>query len=215
MWKKYVLPFLVWILYRLWTGTWRVQLHESAKIKSLLADGKPIIFAHWHGDELGIINLVSHYRIATMTSTSSDGSLVDFVIRRLGGATSRGSSTRGGVGALKGLVKLLGQGYRASIAVDGPKGPIYQVKPGVFELSRLGRAYILPVGVSSKNPIVFKKSWNQARLPKPFAKVIVTFAEPIDPISKGIDIRSPELLENLKQKIFDANHQSAKLIALN
>ena len=72
----------------------------------------PLIFAHWHGDELCVLPLVPKYRIATMTSTSKDGALIDFAVRQFRGATSRGSSTRGGAGALKGLVRLC---IRASV----------------------------------------------------------------------------------------------------
>lgn len=179
--------------------TWRVRLDEPAELKDLIRKGKPIIFAHWHRDELAIVQLVTHYRIATMTSTSKDGQLIDFVIRKLGGATSKGSSTRGGASALKGMVRLLRDRYRGSMAVDGPKGPIFQVKAGVFELSRLADAWIVPVGVASHPHYVFEKSWNKARLPKLFAKVIVTFGLPSKVGDQ--DVRDPALAESLATHI--------------
>jgi lysophospholipid acyltransferase (LPLAT)-like uncharacterized protein len=61
------------------------------------------------------------------------------------------------------------------MAVDGPRGPIYQVKPGVLELSKLAGAWIAPLGVAVSSQFVFQKSWNKARLPKPFARVVVRF----------------------------------------
>lgn len=70
--------------------------------------------------------------------------------------------------------------YNSSMAVDGPKGPIYKVKPGVFELSKLTKAVIVPVGVASHPHLSFEKSWNKARLPKPFAKIHVFFSRPLD-----------------------------------
>ena len=139
-----------------------------------------------------------------MTSTSKDGQLMDFVIHRLGGATSRGSSTRGAVGALKGLIRLVREGYRASLAVDGPKGPLHQVKPGVFELSRLADAKLVATGTACSRALVFEKSWNKARLPMPFAKVVVTFSEPWRAITKSEDPKSPELAKKLKQEISKA-----------
>lgn len=204
MFRRWVLPWLVWLFYRLWTWTWKVELVEPESMKSILREGEPLVFAHWHGHELAIVPLVSHYRIATMTSTSSDGQLIDFVIRRLGGATSKGSSTRGGVGALKGLVRLLKGGYRASMAVDGPKGPLHQVKPGVFELSRLARAAVVPVGVATSRAIVFQKSWNKAVLPKPFARVVVYFGEPWAPISRDISSKDEALADRLSSEISKA-----------
>lgn len=213
MFRRRILPWLVWWIYRLWTWSWRVQFQEPLELKALLADRAPLIFAHWHGDELAITHLVTKYRIATMTSTSADGSLIDFVIRRLGGATSRGSTTRGAVGALKGLITLMRKGFNASMAVDGPRGPIYQVKPGVFELSRLAKAYIIPTAADCSSAIVFKKSWNKAHLPKPFSRVVVVFGQPVGIISKSDDVRSPELSKTLASRLSDARHQAAKLIA--
>src|SRR5262245_2376692 len=127
MFRAYVLPWLTWIFYRLWTATWRVNVIESTGMKKALSEGRPIVFAHWHGIELSIVPLIKTYRIATMTSTSKDGQLIDFAIRKFGGATSKGSSTRGGIGALKGLVRLMTKnGRNASMAVDGPKGPLHE-----------------------------------------------------------------------------------------
>jgi lysophospholipid acyltransferase (LPLAT)-like uncharacterized protein len=211
MFRRWILPNLVWLVYRLWTWTWRVRFVEPASLGKLIKSGEKLIFAHWHGDELSIVQAVPLYKIATMTSTSKDGQLMDAVLRKFGAATSRGSATRGGVGALKGLIRLVGQGYRASMAVDGPKGPLHKVKPGVFELSRLAKAHIVPVGVASSRAIVFHKSWNKARLPKPFAKVIVQFGEPWAPLNKGIDLE--KLALRLESEISDAAHQAAKHFA--
>lgn len=210
MFRRYVLPWFVWLFYRLWTATWRMDLHESDGLKRAKSNGERLIFAHWHGDELCIIPLVTPYRIATMTSTSKDGELIDFAIRKLGGATSRGSSTRGGVGALKGLVRLIQQGYCASMAVDGPKGPLHQVKPGVFELSRLAQAKIVPVGAASDRAIVFHRSWNKARLPKPFARVVVAFGEPLAVLSREDSAKSPELAARLEAEISNACKRAAE-----
>jgi lysophospholipid acyltransferase (LPLAT)-like uncharacterized protein len=213
MFRNHLLPWLVWWLYRLWTWSWRVSLKEPGALNSLLQQGQPVIFAHWHGDELAITHLVTKFRIATMTSTSKDGNLIDFVIRRLGGATSRGSATRGAVGALKGLIVLMRNGFNASMAVDGPKGPIHQVKPGVFELSRLAKAHIVPTAAACSAGIIFEKSWNKACLPKPFSRVTVVFGEPIPVISRDDDVRSEKLAADLGKRLSDARHQAAKLIA--
>lgn len=182
---------------------------ESDGVKRAREAGEPLIFAHWHGDELMIFPLVKPYKIATMTSTSKDGELVDFAIRKLGAATSRGSSTRGGIGALKGLVRLMGQGHNASMAVDGPKGPLHKVKPGVFELSRLAKARVVPIGAASSNSILFRKSWNQARLPKPFAKVVVWFNEPLPLVTREQSPHDPALAEHLEREIAKACQHAA------
>ena len=209
MFRRYVLPRLVWWFFRLLSWTWRITYLESEGLQRAKREGDRLIFAHWHGSELCLVPLVTGYRIATMTSTSKDGQLIDFVIRRLGGATSRGSSTRGGVGALKGLVRLMGQGYRTSMAVDGPKGPLHRVKPGVFELSRLARARVVPTGAACTRPIRFDKSWNKAELPKPFSRVVVRFGEPWEACARDVSPRDPALASRLEGEIASACQHAA------
>lgn len=211
MFRSYVLPWLVWVFYRLWTATWRVRLIESPGLQEAKERGERLIFAHWHGTELHIVPLVRPYRIATMTSTSKDGQLIDFTIRKFGGATSKGSSTRGGIGALKGLVRLIvQQDYRGSMAVDGPKGPLHMVKPGVFELSRLAGARIVPMGSAASSAIVFEKSWNKASLPKPFSRVVVCFSEPWPVITKQQSPKDEALARSLADQISSACETAAK-----
>jgi hypothetical protein len=206
--RQYVLPWLAFWLYRLWSWTWRVQIHEPPALVQSKAAGEALAFAHWHGQELCILPLITAYRIATMTSTSKDGALVDYAVRRLGGATSRGSSTRGGIGALKGLVRLMSQGYRASMAVDGPKGPLHKAKPGVFEVSRLAQARIVPTGAACSREHVFQRSWNKAQLPLPFSKVVVVFGEPWTDLTRSDDPKDPQLAARLESEIANACKQA-------
>ncbi len=213
MFRHYILPWIVWFIYRAWSWTWRMHVLESDELVELLKNNKPFIFAHWHGDELSVVPLTTRYRIATMTSTSTDGALIDFVLKRLGGATSRGSSTRGGVGALIGLLRLIREGYHASIAVDGPKGPIHQVKPGVFEIAWKSGAAIIPVGVAVSSGYVFHKAWNKALLPYPFARVVVNFSTPVEYITAKDQTRSLERAQDLRSQIFYASQQAAQTIA--
>jgi len=211
--RHFILSRLVWLIYRLLFLSWRITLIEDAALVRCRQQRSPALLAHWHGDELAILHLVAHFHLATMTSTSPDGQLIDYVIRRLGGATSKGSSTRGAVQALKGLVRLGRLGHPISMAVDGPRGPIYQVKSGVFELSRLLDAPIFPVGVATTRRLLFKKSWNQTYLPKPFARVVIVFAEPLLPVSRDQDPRSDDLAKRLANAIAGAQRQAANLIA--
>lgn len=168
--RQFFLSRMAWLFYRALSWTWRIQLVEDPELIRRRQQKEPALLAHWHGDELAILHLVAHFKLATMTSTSKDGQIIDLVIRRLGGVTSKGSSTRGAVQALKGLVRLGKEGHPISMAVDGPKGPIYQVKSGVFELSRLLHAPIFPIGVICPKRHLFTKSWNQTYLPKPFSR---------------------------------------------
>lgn len=208
-----ILKWTVYFLYRTLIALWRIEVVEHPKLLQLLQKGQPVIFAHWHGNELGLVYAVQRYKIATMTSTSKDGSLIDFVIHKLGGSTSRGSTTRGAVSALKGLVRLCREGQNTSFAVDGPKGPIYVVKPGVFELSKLCGAPIVPSAMAVSRAHVFERSWNKAKLPLPFSKVVLYFGEPITALTKEDDPKSSERISFLGNALNGAEQQAAKIIA--
>ena len=208
-----VLGFLIWIIYKIISSTWRVTLFEPPDMKDLLLKKKPLILSHFHGDELVLISLVKKYQIATMTSTSKDGEIMNTALKLLGAKTSRGSSTRGGVSALKGLIDFCKQGHSCSFAVDGPKGPIFEVKPGVFEISRLLKAPIFACGVSADQAWHFPKSWNKTYFPKPFSKVNIFWQGPALWVDKTIDPRDPVLAKALQNQLFDARRQSANLIA--
>lgn len=177
--RKYFLPYLLHAFYGLWSGTWRYRIVEHPEFSEARRNGLPYIFAFWHRDELAMLRSSKFYKVAAMTSTSKDGELMTRVLKMRGFETSRGSSTRGGVRALVGMVKLVRQGFTACMAVDGPKGPIYKVKPGVIDLAKHAEALIIPVGVACNRSHVFKKSWNQAYLPWPFARVVMSFGKPV------------------------------------
>lgn len=210
MFRRYILPTIVYLVYRVLLFTWRVRLIEPLEMVDRLKNREPFVLAHWHGDELVLLHLIGKYRIATIASTSKDGESMNTLIRFVGGVTSRGSSTRGAVQALKGLVRLVQEGHNTSFAVDGPKGPIYKVKPGVFEVSRICKAPIFWSGVYADRAWRFEKSWNKTYLPKPFARVYIEWHGPRPPIEKDQDPRDPLLAESLESVLHAAKHQAAK-----
>lgn len=204
MFRRYVMPVIVYLFYRMLRMTWRVTLDECPSFRKALENHEPVVIAHWHGDELGLIHLVKRYRIATITSTSKDGELMNRVLLWLGAATARGSSTRGGASAMRGLIAHCRQnGNNISFAVDGPKGPIYKVKPGVFEFSRLMQAPIFLASVGVSRPWLFHRSWNRAVLPKPFSRVHVRIAEGLPVVTRDQDPRGTDLAEKLETMLHE------------
>ena len=157
--------------------------------------------------------MANRYHASIIASTSKDGGLMAGVAKLLGGAVSRGSSTRGGVGALKGILKLAKEGWNPSVAVDGPKGPIYEIKPGVFEISKLLQADIYPLSVEVKSKYIFEKAWNKTFLPLPFTKVQVVVGKPMEKVPRKSDSRDPNLAKELKKRLNDAKSYASKLVA--
>lgn len=212
MFRKYVLPWIVWLVYRVWIASWRVTVIESESVKKLKESGSPWICAIWHGDELAVVRFCLNYKVATMTSTSKDGELMDSVLRKLGMATSRGSSTRGGVSALKGMIRLARSGWCPVVAVDGPKGPFHKAKPGVFELSKLTKLPIIPVGAIATNAFVFTKSWNKTYLPLPFSKVGLVWDDQFR-FDSSLDSRDKDVAASLETALDAVGRKAANLFA--
>ncbi len=214
MFQDWFLPRLVWLTYVLFYKSWRIRYHISPGAARLINEKKSFIFAHWHGDELPLLHMIKIYQLATMISTSKDGTLMNFVVSKFDGVTTRGSSTRGGASALRGLIRLIREnGKNTCMAVDGPRGPIYEVKPGAFELSRLCGAAIIPLGITASPVFISKKSWNQAQLPWLFSRVEIVMGEPMPPLQKSDDCKDIKLAEQLREMIFDAKRHSANIIA--
>ena len=209
--RGWFLGALVWFIYRILSWTWRLTVVEESFLKSDQLKNITVILAHFHQDELVLLSLAPIYKIAAMTSTSKDGEIMTAVLRLLGIRVSRGSSTRGGVSALKGLIRLYKKGANATFAVDGPKGPIFEPKPGVFEFSRIVQSPIYSAGVYCEYAWRFPRSWNKTFLPKPFAKITVTWIKALDPVTKDQDPRSPELAKTLKNQLFAARQQATNL----
>lgn len=206
-------PYAAFIFYRAMLSTWKIEIHESDDLKRCLRDDRQMVYAHWHGDELALIYLLPRYRASSIVSTSSDGEIMAKVIHLLGATTSRGSSTRGGVSAIRGILRLAKLGIRPSVAVDGPKGPRHKVKAGVFEIAKLTGGEVFPLTVACSQAWTFHKSWNKAYLPKPFARLVVVWGPSIPAIARDADARDPSLASRLENGLAAAEQQARRILA--
>lgn len=138
---------------------------------------------------------------------------MSFVLKRLGAKVVRGSSSRGAVSGLLGLIKLIRKGYSSSFAVDGPKGPLHKAKPGVLETSKNLKAPIVCGAAAADRAWVFHKAWNKAFLPKPFARVVIVWNDPWELLPESANSSDPALLEKVESSIHAAKQQALGFIA--
>lgn len=129
------------------------------------------VLAFFHQDELCLIPYFQKTKLGVLVSLSKDGSLMSQLASKLGYITARGSSSRGAVAGLLAAIKKVKEGYSFSMAVDGPRGPIFKVKEGVIAISKKTNVPILPVRAKTYKAKTFDKSWNKAKLPLPFSKI--------------------------------------------
>jgi len=122
-----------------------------------------------------------------MISQSRDGELISGVANKTGWHTHRGSSSKGGKGAMEGMIDhLLKHGLGTHI-LDGPRGPMGKVKAGVIKMAMETDALLVPFYVHAKHAWFFN-SWDKFMLPKPFSKVVLTFGDEIYLATKSTDI---------------------------
>ncbi len=177
-------PVLGAIGLRALAGTLRVRREEAA-VAPFWAARAPLIYATWHGRLLLLPYLYGHRGAHVLTSRSRDGELVTRWIRRFGLDPVRGSSSRGGADALRVLARALRAGREVVVVPDGPRGPREVLKPGVIALARLSGVPIVPMAVSASREWRLR-SWDEFRIPRPFARCVVRFGEPIH-VSRSAD----------------------------
>ncbi len=107
-----------------------------------------------------------------MSSRSFDSEYIARFIQRFGFGAARGSSTRGSRAALIQMIRAVRSGKSAALTVDGPRGPIYEVKPGAILLAAKSGAAILPFSISLDRYWELP-SWDRIQIPKPFARAVV------------------------------------------
>src|SRR5689334_5714004 len=148
-------------------------------VKERYIDGKDgFIGVVWHKDFLYALDFFRRRKIVVMVSQSKDGELVARALHRLGYRTVRGSSSRGGREALAELTDLVRNGWGSAIIADGPRGPARQAKIGVVLAGRNSGAPVLPWGCHAE-PNITAGNWDQTMIPKPFARITVSFGDPI------------------------------------
>jgi lysophospholipid acyltransferase (LPLAT)-like uncharacterized protein len=170
-------PALGAVAVRALVATLRVRREEAA-VAPLWAARSPIIYAVWHGRILLLPRLYGRRGSHVLTSRSRDGELVARWMTRFGLVPVRGSSTRGGGEALRQLARALREGGEVVVVPDGPTGPREVLKSGVIALARLSGAPIVPTAVGASREWRLG-SWDEFRIPKPFARCVVRFGEPI------------------------------------
>ena len=158
------------------------------------------IFCFWHRCTLPAAWYFRRFRCSILISQSFDGELIARTLALLGYNSVRGSSSRGGPAGLVALREVLTSGMPVVFTADGPRGPIYQTKAGPVKLAAMtgepiGSFYLLP----ERSWEV--RSWDRFLIPKPFSRVVVSWARAVAPPSADAD---PATLESKRQELNDA-----------
>ena len=177
-----VSSFLSWLtacyIRFIWhSGRWHIENDEIPR--HLIDTGKPFVACFWHGRMLMIPNAWRYQAsMRILISQHRDGVFISQTLRHLGVGTIRGSSTRGGRGALIAIVNALKQGGYVGITPDGPTGPRMRVAPGTITAAKLSGAALLPVSYGAAHRKILA-TWDRFLLPMPFSKGVIRIGTPI------------------------------------
>lgn len=170
------LAFYLLINFIGWTS--RIEVDGWSNYEAASSNGKLPIYTFWHDRIFMMTYFWRKRKIVVMTSRSFDGEYIARFIQRFGYGAARGSSTRGGVGAIVEMVRLMRAGCATAFTVDGPKGPRHIAKMGAVLLAKKSGHPILPMNVSVKK-FWRAPSWDLFQIPKPFTPARVFLAGPI------------------------------------
>lgn len=163
---------------RLLASTWRLDIVGDAHVQRLRNAGVPLVFAVWHAFLLPPLWHRRGEGITLLVSDHDDAGLLACAAVRWGYKVVRGSSTRGAVKGLLGLVRTLESGGDVALTPDGPTGPARIPKPGAVAVAaRVGGA-VVPIGAGASSWWRLK-SWDGMSIPRPFARVRVVYGEPL------------------------------------
>jgi lysophospholipid acyltransferase (LPLAT)-like uncharacterized protein len=166
-------PWLIWLaalvgasLIRLWIGSVRYRYHPLGPCfdpHRLGIKGR-FIYAFWHEN---ILLPLYHYglpEVHVLVSQHADGEIIAEICRRLNFSLIRGSTTRGGVEAMRQMVRV-GSTAHVAITPDGPRGPRRCLQPGTIQLASRTGMPIVPFGIGFQKAKRLK-SWDRFALPR-------------------------------------------------
>lgn len=169
------------------------------------------IYACWHGRQYCFLKICDRDKLTVLISQSRDGEIVTKILLKMGFKVIRGSSSRGGMMAIKQMLRSLEAEENIAFTVDGPRGPIFSVNTGVIKLAQLSGVPIVPV-IPTTNIKYIAKSWDKYNIPWFFNKVNIYYGKPIyvdkDADEEKIEKKRQELYEEMKNLTLNADKDS-------
>lgn len=209
-------PVVLAFLRGLWK-TCRFTISGEEEVTTLAASGQPVIVTFWHGElAVGAWYLRRLERLGLkltfVVSPSRDGELVMRILERIGGAAVRGSATRSGVKALKGLYRAMTRdGGSPVVLPDGPRGPNRQCKEGAILLSQMAKAPIVPIAIDAR-PALRLLTWDRLLVPPPFSRVSIVVGQTMTATKSEDGPTLDQQREHLQGVLEQLGHQAHSVL---
>lgn len=188
--------------------TSKIRFVKQDIVRNLIKNKTPFIFAFWHNRQFFLGYPKMHNGVSVLVSQSEDGEFIARAIHYLGIKTIRGSSTRGGVRALAEMIRTVKKGGILGITPDGPRGPIFEVQPGVIHIAQKTQAPIVPICCSYARKKIFR-SWDLYQIPFPFNNIAIGYGNPIYISEKETLEKASQIL---KRALDDLTSETDRLV---
>jgi lysophospholipid acyltransferase (LPLAT)-like uncharacterized protein len=178
-WLISALGLLGACLLRLWVGSLRYRYRPVGPGVMPTEPGlkQRYFYAFWH--EYMLLPACHYGRPDTyvLISQHADGQLIAELIRHLRFGLIRGSTTRGGVEAIRQIRRTIRVAH-VCITPDGPRGPRREIQPGLIHLAARTGLPIVAVGFGFRRPWRLN-SWDRFAIPKPWSVGTCVQSRPI------------------------------------
>jgi lysophospholipid acyltransferase (LPLAT)-like uncharacterized protein len=168
----------LYLLTKIVGQTMKFEVHGPEWEDDLETAGKKPIYSFWHDRIISSTYFFRDQDIIVLSSHSFDSEYTARCIQRFGFGIVKGSSSRGAVSGLVGLIRIMKRGFAAAFTVDGPRGPRYEVKSGPILLAKKTGNPLVPFVIECQR--FWKlKSWDRLQIPKPFTTAAVFYGPAI------------------------------------
>ena len=138
----------VWLI-RFLRLTMRIEYVDFDEYRKRISSGRQSIVAFWHGRLLMMPCAPHREGMTVLISLHRDGELIARIIRHFGINAVRGSTSRGSLSGLRGLLKAIKEGRDIAITPDGPRGPAFRAQRGIIDIAKKTGLPIVPVTFSA------------------------------------------------------------------
>lgn len=180
--NKLIAFSLKWVMKAL-IATCKVKITGRDQIAETKKKG-PLIVMLWHNRLAPLAEILSpladKLKFAAFVSKSRDGEILSQLVLSYKGGSVIRVPHNGRDKALRIMIDtLLNTEEIILITPDGPRGPVYKMKPGTLFAAKEASAHIIPFTWESSRYFELK-TWDKFRIPKPFSTIEARFGEPID-----------------------------------
>jgi lysophospholipid acyltransferase (LPLAT)-like uncharacterized protein len=189
IWKKVFIKLKIFLmlffgkgLLHLLIKTCRIQF-EGLEYFCQLATREKCMLMLWHNRLIITPYILSHYTpqilYAALVSEHRDGKILSSIIHSYPNGNTIQVSPKARYKALREIIRHVEKEKQIVIITpDGPRGPLYKIKPGIAIAALETQSYVFALNWEAEKFWQIK-TWDRQRLPKPFTTIRVVFAPPI------------------------------------